>query len=204
MYNQVILFGDSIIKYNKNFQSNWAKALQNKIKLKKRQKINFHINAVVGLNSRVALEKLPKIFDKINKKSIILIQIGLNDSWHFKSLNGNPNVSISAFSANINEIILKLKSCNSKKIFMINYHNLLNERIEINNKNLNQNLYKYNLMIKKLSKKNKIKLIDIRKKTLKINPKKICRPLPDGIHLSKSGENIYANIIFDEIKKYFK
>ena len=204
MYNQVVLFGDSIIKYKKKFQSNWAKKLKEKIKLKKKQKVKFYIESIIGLNSRIALEKLPRILNKINKKSIILIQIGINDSWHFKSLRGLPSVSINTFMANMNELISKLKKFDSKKIYLINYHKLLNNRIEINKKNLNQNLNGYNLILKKLSKKNKINFVDINKKTSKISPHNICRPLPDGIHLSKNGEKIYANIMFDEIKKFFK
>lgn len=204
MYNQVVLFGDSIIRYKKKFQSNWAKALKEKIKFEKKQKVNFYIESITGLNSRMALEKLPMILNKVNKKSIIFIQIGINDSWHFKSLRGLPNISIKAFEANINELISKLKKFNSKKIYLVNYHKLLNNRIEINKKNLNQNLNSYNLILKKLSKKNKINFIDIYKKTSKIPSKNICRPLPDGIHLSKSGEKIYADIMFDEIKNFFE
>ena len=204
MYNQIILFGDSIIKYNKKFQSNWGLALKKKIELSKKQKVNFYIESITGLNSRIALEKLPIILDKVNRKSIILVQIGINDSWHFKSLMGLPNVSIKAFEANINELITKLKRFNLKNIYIINYHKLLNNRIEINKRNLNQNLMRYNLIIKKLKKKNKINFIDIHKKTSKIHPADICRPLPDGIHLNKNGEQLYANIIFSEIQKFFK
>ena len=204
MYNQIILFGDSIIKYKKNLQTNWGEALKKKIKLKKKQKINFYIKSITGLNSRIALEKLPKILKKINKKSIIIVQLGINDSWHYRSLKGIPNVSLEAFESNINEIILKLKNFNAKKIYMINYHKLLNNRFEINNKNLNQNLKKYNLIIKKISKKKKVNFIDVYKETIKIDPINICRPLPDGIHLNKNGEKIYANIIFEKVEKFFK
>ena len=48
MYNQIILFGDSIIKYNKKFQSNWGLALKKKIELSKKQKVNFYIESITG------------------------------------------------------------------------------------------------------------------------------------------------------------
>ena len=73
MYNQVVLFGDSIIRYKKKIQSNWAKALKEKIKFEKKQKVNFYIESITGLNSRMALEKLPMILNKVNNKSIIFI-----------------------------------------------------------------------------------------------------------------------------------
>lgn len=203
MYNQIILFGDSIIKYRKKFQTNWGDALKKKIKLEKKTKIDFYIKSITGLNSRTALETLPKVLKKIKYGSIVIIQLGINDSWYFRSLKGMPNCSLKTFEANINELISKLKIFKSRKIYLVNYHKLLNNRLEANNKNLNQNLKKYNLILKKLSKKNKINLIDIYKQTAKINPINICRSLPDGIHLSKNGEKIYANIVFKEIERFF-
>ena len=45
---------------------------------------------------------------------MILIQIGINDSWHYKSLKGIPNVSKESFKANLDEIYFKCKTLKSK------------------------------------------------------------------------------------------
>ena len=45
-------------------------------------------------------------------------------------------------------------------------------------------------------KKSGVTLIDINALSLKLSPKSLCLPEPDGVHLSKFGAEIYAKIIF--------
>ena len=90
-----------------------------------------------------------------------------------------------------------------KHIIVLNYHKLLKERVEINNKTLNQNLKPYQKIIKDLcsNKKRKLLLIDIQKETRGISSSKMCLKLPDGVHLSKIGTKIYASIVLRKVQK---
>ena len=202
MKRKIIFFGDSIIRYRKkNYINDWSQLLINKISKNNKNKYKFVTRSITGLNSRTALEILPGVIKKIFENDIIVIQIGLNDSWHFKSLKGNANVSIRSFKANLNEIYKKCVKKGLKNIYFVNYHKILKDRKEINKKNINQNLSIYNNYINTFCKKKKIKLINIAKNTKKINPKIMCLPNPDGVHLSKNGIKIYANIIFNNLIK---
>ena len=141
MKSKIIFFGDSIIRYKENSKIvSWSSKLITLIKKKSKNKFKFCTYSYTGLNSRKALELLPNILNKNKNSDYIFIQIGINDSWHFKSLNGLANVSADAFGSNLNEIYLKCKKNKIKNIIFLTYHKLLKNRVEINGKNINQNL----------------------------------------------------------------
>ena len=150
------------------------------------------------------MEILPNILRNNKNIDFILIQLGINDSWHFRSLNGKPNVSKESFKTNLNEIYSKCKSFKIKNIIFLTYHRLLKNRIEVNKKTMNQNLKIYIKIIKKFCKEKNIFCIDILNETKKIKPSKICLELPDGVHLNKYGTYIYSKIIYKKLKKFYE
>ena len=197
-------FGDSIVKYKNNSKTNsWASQLIKLINSNSKEKFAFGTYSYVGLNSRKALELLPQILIKNKNSQMIVIQIGINDSWHYKSLNGLANVSSEAFASNLKEIYLKCLKYKIKNVIFLTYHKLLKNRLEINQKNLNQNLKTYINIIKKFCKNNNLFCIDIWNETKNIKSKDICLKLPDGVHLNDRGADIYSKIIYKKIKKKF-
>ena len=204
MGQKIILFGDSIIRYNRNkLLIDWGHNLKKKINIDFPKKYSFFSKTIVGLNSTQSIEIFNQLTKKINiNNAFIIIQLGINDSWHYRSLEGKPNVAIQKFKSNLLKIINKSKKLGIKEIFFISYHQLLNNRVEINKKTINQNLYTYIRIIKKICYEKKIQFIDILKNTKNLKPEKLCRPMPDGVHLSYNGAQIYSKIIFKNIKKY--
>ena len=204
MKEKVIFFGDSIIKYKTKKKNNdWSQELVKRLNKNTKKKYNFKTFSYTGLNSKQALKKIDNIFKSLKFIKFIFIQIGINDSWHFKSLKGKPNIFKKDFKRNLSSIFLKCKKKKIKHIIVLNYHKLLKERVEINRKTLNQNLKPYQKIIKDLcKKKNKtLLLVDIQKETKRVSPAKMCLKLPDGVHLSKIGTKIYANIILKKVKE---
>lgn len=196
MKKKVTIFCDSIISCAQ------LKHEQKCINILKKNK-NFKIThkQIIGGTTRVALEKLEKFILR-KKNDLIVLQFGINDSWHFKSLKGLANVSIQSFECNLQEIILKCKKFETKHIFLLNYHKLLKYRKETNNKTVNQNLEMYNKIINKISKKNSnVTLVDLSKHTSRFSAKFICLPEPDGVHLSSNGSKIYAKLILKYLLK---
>ena len=196
----ITIFGDSIIKYKKNeIVYNWSSNVAKNLKKKTNIRFKFKVKSVVGINSNELLKNITKNLNKNFVHNIVLIQVGINDSWHYKSLKGKACVDIKDFKKNLIKIKSKCKNFGYKKIIFLNYHRLLNSRKEINGKTLNENLHKYNLEIKSFCKKHDVDLIDIQKFTRK--DKNICLPLPDGIHLNHRGTKIYSNIITNFLLK---
>lgn len=195
----ITIIGDSIIRHKKNnVIYDWSAELKKEISKKFKFIFYFKVKSVVGINSENLLKLLSKSFTKNKKKDILIFQIGINDSWHYKSRKGIPCVSLNDFEKNLKKIYLKAKIKKFKKIIFLNYHKLLNNRIEINNKTLNENLDKYNKKIRFFCKKYKLDLIDINRLTKNQN---LCLKLPDGIHLNKNGVKIYSSIILKFITK---
>jgi len=204
MKQKIILFGDSIIRYNrKKLLVDWGQNLKKKINIDFPKKYEFYSKTIVGLDSNQGTKIFNKLIEKIKiNDSFLIIQLGINDSWHYKSLKGKPNISILKFRSNLLKIISKSKKLGVKEIFFISYHQLLNNRLEINKKTINQNLQEYIKLTKKVCFEKKIRFIDILKHTKNIKSEKLCRSMPDGIHLSHRGAQIYSKIILDNIKKY--
>ena len=104
MKKNVLLITDSIISCNTlNKKQRCVNLLKREIK-----KYKFrNISKVGGTSSFVVKNFLKKIRGK--KFQISILQIGLNDSYHFKSLKGKPQISKKIFKKNLINIILELK-----------------------------------------------------------------------------------------------
>lgn len=196
----ITFIGDSIMKYKSNSpNTSWLLRIKKKLKNNFKKRISLNSKNITGLNTRGLLNIISNYFLKIKFKDILIIQIGINDSWHYKSLNGEPEVSLESFKKNLYEIFKKSKLFGFKKIIFVGYHELLNNRIEINKKTINQNLQKYVLSLKEFSIKKKIKFIDINLK--KKRSKNYCLKMPDGIHLNNRGAKFYSKYIYNYIYK---
>ena len=186
----ITYFGDSFMSYSINsIKYSWVDNSTKYLKKKYKENINFYKNISVGITSRGILDKLPNFFSKIKKKDILIYQFGANDSWHYISLKGSANVSLNSFKKNLAEILKKSKNYGFKKIIFVGYHGVSKNRIEGNFKTINQNLSKYNQLLKSFCKKNKLIYADVN-----IENKKVYN-LKDGIHLNKNGAKLYSNKI---------
>jgi len=191
----ITFLGDSIMKYKNNSpNTSWLIKIKKKLQNDYKKKISIYSCQRVGLNSRGLLNLISNFFIKIKYKNILIIQIGINDSWYYKSMKGLPEVGINSYKLNLEEIYKKSKISGFKKIIFLNYHKLLNDRIEINKKSLNSNLNIYMKELSTFCKKKKIFLIDIKKKS--IGKKNFCLPMPDGIHINNNGAKIYTEIVY--------
>jgi len=196
----ITFLGDSIMKYNKNSsEMSWLLNVRKKLKNKFKNKITIYSKQVIGLNSRGLINLISDYYPKVKNKQILVIQIGINDSWYYESMKGLPEVSVNSFKRNLEEVYKKSIISGYENITLINYHKLMNNRIEINKRSLNFNLKKYNEVIRDFCKKKRLQLIDINKKSL--DGKNYCLPLPDGIHLNRNGVKLYSNIILNYLIK---
>ena len=203
MKNKVVFFGDSIIRYKyKKKINDWTRNFKKLLKLSHTKKNYFKTYSYVGLDSSRAVKILSQILKKNKNITTLVIQLGINDSWYFKSLRGKANVSMLIFKKNMEIILAKSKEHNIRNLIFLTYHKLLKNRLEVNNKTINQNLIRYVKTIKEFCKNNKVMCIDIYNHTKKIKPEKICLKLPDGVHLSENGTNIYSKIVYKELNKF--
>ena len=198
----ITIVGDSIIynKYRgKNFD--WSKNLKKDLLKKTNDNFLIKKKTVHGINSRGILNLLPDFFFKLKTKykKFLIVQIGINDSWHYKSMNGHPCVPKNIFMSNLKEINKLGKIYKFENIIFLNYHTLKKNRIESNGKSINQNLKVYNNIIMNFCRKKELYFININ--SLIKKKRNICLPLPDGVHLNKKGIAIYSDIVSNFIIK---
>lgn len=163
-------------------------------------------SSVNGNTTRMALERIPADVQK-EKPDIIFIQFGINDSHFWETDKGVPRVSSKAFETNLEEIIARARNFGASTIFLSTNHPTSSYLDYLNRKH-NENNRKYNLIIRKVaSNDDGVILIDMEKVFLDImdSGTPLCDLLlPDGIHLSLKGHDLYVETVYPFIEKSVK
>jgi lysophospholipase L1-like esterase len=203
---KISIFGDSIcfgqcISPHKT----WVTQISAKLgSLFGEENIELTNASVNGNTTRMALERMPYDVQSHNP-DIVLIQFGINDSNHWKTDLGHPRVSKLGFKANLLEIIERARIFGAKEV-LINTNNVLPKtpRFEHVPFCLSESVEEYNKIVREVALISKVTLIDIEKyfkreldKGLKLSDV----VLPDNVHLTTAGHNMYFKIIFPYIKK---
>src|SRR3989339_18043 len=203
----IFFFGDSIcfgqlISPHKTWVTKIAQELE---KLPSGEKIRVINSSVNGNTTRMALERMPFDIQEYGIVDILLIQFGLNDCNYWETDHGHPRVSKMAFKANILEIIERARIFGCQKIFLNTNHPTLKTNLMKNTTfSFQQSNEEYNQIIREVAKNSRTRLIDIElfwQKGIKIDLSLKNLLLPDGLHLSAAGHNLYFEIVFPIIKK---
>jgi len=166
--------------------------------------INSSVN---GNTTRMALERMP--YDvQSHDIDVILIQFGANDCNYWESDRGHPRVSKMGFRANLIEIIERARICGAREILL----NTNNPTPRVSNfswasVSYQQSTEDYNQIIREVAAVSQVKLIDIEELGLQQINKGVHLNdllLPDGIHLSSLGHNLYFTITYPFVEKAVK
>jgi len=191
----IIFFGDSI-SYGQLIDKDktWVERLKRKF-----ENINIINSSVCGDTTRLALLRIHQWVLEL-KPDIVFIQFGINDSNYWQTDKGLQRVSEKSFKANIEEIVVRVKHFNTKKIFLLTNVPTL-KILNINNKDIHQNIgvRKYNIIIRNIAKELNITLIDI-EEVLKNKKKLETYLLDDGVHLSEKGHDLYYECIYSYLE----
>ena len=132
---------------------------------------------------------------------VVIIYIGVNDVWH-KTSSGT-GTDANKFEAFYNAVLKKLKDRNIKAILCTPA--VIGEKTDnTNQQDGDMNLYAN--IVRNLSKKNNLPLIDLRKEFLeygsKYNPENKDRGIltRDRVHLNEKGNQLVADLMWKAIK----
>ena len=206
---RLVYFGDSItyglghdhkgVKKSKR----WTDLLDYNLK-KLEHEGTFIYSSNQGVNgdtTRLALERINDVFKF--RPNLVIMQFGYNDCNYWVTDFGFPRVNINSFKFNIEEIINKLFASNVKKVILCTNYLMPKEIKRINGNSWNDNIKKYNKIIRKINKNKNIVIFDIEKKF--INKKSnFLDENGKWLHLSEKGNLLYYNLIFNLIKKTIK
>lgn len=164
--------------------------------------VNTSLN---GRTTRQALEHMPHEVQSHNP-DILVVQYGMNDCNYWVTDKGMPRVSKEAFKANLHEIIARGFRAGAKNVVLNTNHPTLRDTENFPNADIcyQQSNEEYNEIVRGVAKeyKGKVVLIDI-EKHIKDNFNRDEFEdllLPDFLHLSKKGHDIYFQIVYPVIK----
>lgn len=157
--------------------------------------------SINGNTTRQALERIP--FDvTLHHPEILVVQFGINDCNHWETDNGVPRVSPAAFSANLEEIVRRAQANGTRRVLLNTNHPTGLDQKPL--KGISQTHaecnHEYNHIIRSLAGGlSGVDLIDIESVFLAATSgdrDKLMRYLlPDGVHLSPAGHDLYAETI---------
>jgi len=211
---RVLFFGDSIcVGQFVSIHKTWVSQISSKLEnfAKSYNKNLLVINASVnGNTTRQALERMP--YDvQSHKPDIAVIQFGINDSNCWQTDLGNPRVSPKAFNANLEEIITRCFTFGAKSIFLNTNHPSGRDFEPLPFKKIayQENNKLYNTIIREVAQNNpQIILNDVEfifeEYTKQNREQLLSLLLPDLIHLSEKGHNIYYDYICPKIENEIK
>lgn len=196
----IICFGDSITE-GAEFNSNerWTYLLQEKLNSAKPDIFKVHNRGIGGNTTAQGFDRfwtdvMPLL------PGVLLIQFGFNDA-NVKDLAIVPRIGIAEFEKNLREFHRISIDNHSVPIFILNHSIGLVDGKQGNGKTYNDNVVPYDNVMRKLINELKAKFIDIPSQMAirDIDVKDFVSA--DQIHLSHSANEVYADIVFTELKQ---
>jgi lysophospholipase L1-like esterase len=197
---QFLVFGDSLTYGAWDEHGGWTQRLRTFIDKKyPEEHFVYNLGVAKGDTSKDILERMKdEIKSRTEGNCIIIIQIGTNDSA-IMSTKKNFWITPNKFEKNIESIIIISKKFSKKILFVgevpvdeSKTHPVpWDKRVTY----MNENIMKYNEMLRKVCKKNKIPFIEFFEKWIKSDYKRF---LQDGVHPNSEGHKK----IFETVKDY--
>ncbi|GMQ83165.1 MAG: hypothetical protein BMS9Abin05_2652 [Rhodothermia bacterium] len=208
---RVTFFGDSIfVGQGVSIHSGWVTRIAEYLEgiAEKRNREVVVTNASVnGSTTRQALERMPYQIQS-HGVDILLVQFGLNDCNYWMTDGGLPRVSADGFAANLTEIMDRGRKFGAKWILLNNNHPTTRDEdiFPETSKTFEDSNREYNAVVRQIvsDAPDDVRFTDIEAAFESIvgrDRKKLADLLlPDGLHLSLRGHDVYFNAVVDTLE----
>ncbi len=199
---KVIFFGDSITELGVKRDKYVGYILKMDSMLKKEKKDDQYELIGSGISGNKVYDLYLRLEDDVLSKNpdVVVIYVGVNDVWH-KTLLGT-GTDADKFEKFYQAIIKKLKDKNIKVVLCTPA--VVGEKTDMSNP-LDGDLNRYSNIIRDLSKKNSLPLIDLRKKFLDYlknnNPDNKEKDILtyDRVHMNDKGNQLLADEMWEAL-----
>jgi len=212
----IVFFGDSVCfgQYVSLHQC-WVTLIAQK--LSEKYDVVVTNSSINGSTTRQALERMSYDLSKLNM-DILTIQYGMNDCNYWETDKGMPRVSPDAFGINLKEIVERARIFGAKRIFLATNHRALVSKKHNPSFSFNYQvkLSLYNQIVRDVQAVYEFEydhditdapyplLIDIEKHFPRQKSKLQELLLPDQLHLSPKGHQVYFEYVCPIIEKAIK
>ena len=207
---RIVFFGDSICAgQGISIHRGWVPRVAKKIEaLGESLGVKFVIvnSSVNGGTTRQALERIPQDVQTY-AANVLVVQFGMNDCNYWQTDRGVPRVSEDAFAANLKEIAWRGINFGAKHVFMHTNHPTLrnNEKMMFAGITYQYSNAMYNRLIRDTVRQlpDNVTLIDIesafhkKMESKEYNLQQLL--LPDNLHLSELGHDVYVEVVGPEL-----
>lgn len=203
----IVFMGDSITEGQYVLHpKRWTKIVANNVRkhltsVMDNEYLHFFNRGISGETTRQALERFPKDVQQLAPQ-LMTLQFGLNDCNCWVTDKGHPRVSEAAFKANLHEMINRARICGTRHIVLSTNQPTLRHNKLISGETLEERRKIYNAIIREVAHESGVTLCDMDYEFTRLssdNLSELLLPEPDLLHLSKSGHELYANIIITYI-----
>jgi len=202
---RILIFGDSITYGAWDKEGGWVQRLRKFLDEKNLADYDFYCLVYnIGVSGDTINDLLERFEFETKQRSkeidetIIIFAIGLNDSQFVHSENKN-RIPLENFKENIQKLIKSAKKFSSKIIFVglspVDETKTTPIPWDTNKSYKNENIQKYNEIIKSVCEENKILFIEIFEDWMKLNYENL---LEDGLHPNSEGHKK----IFESVKEF--
>jgi isoamyl acetate esterase len=201
---KIIFFGDSITELGVKPEKYRGYILQLEDMLKKEQKSDQYELLGSGISGNKVYDLYLRMEEDVLAKNpdVVVIYVGVNDVWH-KSLLGT-GTDADKFEKFYQAIVKKLQAQNIKVVLVTPA--VVGEKTDMSN-SLDGDLNKYSNIIRELTKKNKLPLVDLRKSfqlyLSKNNPDNKEKEILtyDRVHMNTEGNKFIAEEMWKVLKE---
>lgn len=207
---KVFFFGDSIcFGQGISLHRGWVPRISARLEEIQNEKIEIMVinSSANGSTTRQALERMPYEVQS-HHPDLVIVQFGMNDCNYWKTDRGLPRVCPKAFAANLEEIVTRAHIFGAKKIFLNTNHPSGQDEYPMPYTHITyqQSNEEYNSIIRQVAEGigPMVKLNDMERvfKSSVTNREQLLKfLLPDKLHLSEAGHDLYFNTIYSQIKE---
>ena len=154
-----------------------------------------------GETSRGALERFP-VTVQAEEPRIVTLQYGMNDCNCWSSDRGVNRVSLTAFKANLTEMIERSRRFGAHDVILCTNHRSLRRARMESGETYEEANARYSDAVLDVALETRATLCDFRAEFSELVDSQLSPlllPAPDGLHLSETGHVAYADILFPHL-----
>jgi acyl-CoA thioesterase-1 len=209
---RVTFFGDSIcVGQGVSIFNGWVTRVAGRLEeLGAREGRNIVVTnaSVNGNTTRQALERMPYEVQS-HGVDVLIVQFGLNDCNYWETDHGMPRVSPDGFAANLKEIVARGRKFGAQRILLHNNHPTTrdSENMAHTDKTYEDSNRQYNAIVRDVAAEGEEAVIftDIEaafRNLVGTNRERLAELLlDDGLHLSRSGHDLYFDVAAAKIER---